>query len=432
MEFVGVGGYGEVGRNMTYLREDGDAILLDMGIRLDRVLVHEDTDLSKMSHAELVRRGIIPDLSYVKGEVKAVVFSHGHLDHIGALSLFHAKFKDVPLVGTPYTVELLKREVEKKAGPPQPVEIGRSMQITHKMSVEYVGITHSIPQTAMVVVHTPKGRYVYANDFKLDNTPVIGKPPDYERMRELGEQGVNCLIIESTRVTEEGRTPSEAIAARLVEDNLIKSDPDKGLIVTTFSSHIARIKSIVEAANRIGRTPILLGRSMEKYVGIAERLGIIDLPKIAHIYGNPKSVEEILKKVNKERQEYLLIVTGHQGEPDAILARMANGKTPYKIKDDEVVFSADVIPNPINAANRYALETKLKLQGARLFKGAHVSGHASREDHRDLLRILNPEKIIPCHGDMTMLANYADLGEDLGYTLNEDLFIVKNGQKIVL
>ncbi len=432
MEFVAVGGYGEVGRNMTYLREDGDAILLDMGIRLDRVLVHEDTDLSKMSHAELVRRGIIPDLSYVKGDVKAVVLSHGHLDHLGALSLFYNKFKDVPIIGTPYTVEILKRELERRRASLQPLEIGHRMQITPKMSVEYVGITHSIPQTALVVVHTPKGRYAYANDFKLDNTPVLGKGPDYERMRELGEEGVSCLIIESTRVQEEGRTPSEAIAARLVEDNLIKSDPDKGLIVTTFSSHIARIKSIVEAANRIGRTPILLGRSMEKYVGIAESLGIIDLPKIAHIYGNPKSVEEILKKVNKERQEYLLIVTGHQGEPDAILARMANGKTPYKIKDDEVVFSADVIPNPINAANRYALETKLKLQGARLFKGAHVSGHAAKEDHRDLLKILNPDKIIPCHGDMTMLANYADLGEDLGYSLNEDLFIAKNGQKITL
>ncbi len=432
MDFIAVGGYGEVGRNMTYLREGNDAIILDMGIRLDRVLIHEDTDISKMSQAELIARGIIPDNSVITGGVKAIILGHGHLDHIGAVSVYYDKYKDVPIIGTPYTIELIKRELRNKKARLYPLEMGSTFRISPSMSVEFVRISHSIPQTVMVVVHTPKGRYVYVNDFKLDDTPVIGEAPDYPRMRELGEAGIKSLIIESTRVQDEGRTPSEAIAARLVEDNLIKSDPDKGLITTTFSSQIARLKSLTEAANRIGRTPVLLGRSMEKYVSIAEKIKILELPEGAHLYGAPNSVKQILKRVMKEKEEYLLVVTGHQGEPDAILSRMVNGKLPYTIDGDQVLFSASVIPNPINVANRYALETKLKLKGARLFKGAHVSGHASKEDHRDLLKMLNPEKLIPCHGNMGMLAAYADLGEDLGYTLNKDLLLVKNGQKLQL
>jgi ribonuclease J len=430
MDFIGIGGYGEVGRNMTLLREGDDAIILDSGIRIDRVLIHEDTDIRRMRYEELIARGILPNISLIEGSVKAIVLSHGHLDHIGAISLFYDKFKDIPIIGTPYTIEVLKRELGKKKARLHPVNLGETFRISPKMSVEFVGITHSIPQASMLVVHTRGGRYVYLNDFKLDDSPVIGQRPDYQRIRELGEQGVKGLIIESTRIQVEGRTPSESIAARLLEDVMIKSHPDRGLIVTTFSSHIARIKSIAENANRIGRTPVLLGRSMEKYVGIAEDLGVIHLPEDAHIYGSPHSITQMLKKMAREREEYVLVVTGHQGEPDAILARLANDKTPYSVDGDEVIFSADVIPNPINAANRYALETKLKIKGARLFKGTHVSGHAAREDHRDVLNALNPEKVIPCHGDFSMLAAYADLASDSGYTINDDLFIVQNGQKI--
>ncbi len=430
MEFIGVGGYGEVGRNMTYLREGDDAIFLDSGIRLDRVLIHEDTDIRRMKSEELIGKGIIPDISIIKGSVKAMVLSHGHLDHIGAIALFYDKFKDIPIIGTPYTIEVLKRELGNRKANLHTVEPGGTFRISPNMSVEFVKITHSIPQASLVAVHASSGTYVYLNDFKLDDSPVIGPGPDYQRIRELGEHGVKALIIESTRIQEEGRTPSESIANTLLEDVMIKSDPDRGLIITTFSSQIARIKSITENASRIGRTPILLGRSMEKYVGIAEKLGVINLPEGSRIFGFAKSVNKILGQIAKEREKYALIVTGHQGEEGAVLTRMASGKTPYEIKGDEVIFSAAVIPNPMNIANRYALETKLKIKGARLFKGTHVSGHAYKEDHRDILKTLNPENVIPCHGDFTMLATYADLATDSGYTINEDLFIVQNGQKL--
>lgn len=437
MEVIPVGGYEEVGRNMSLVKAGGDSIIIDMGIRLDRVLIHEDTDITKLSLEELVRRGIIPNDSVIREKVKAIILSHGHLDHLGAVSLLSSKYK-VPIIGTPYTIELVKRELRnsKKGGKPPlyVLEDGETLQLTPGMSVEFVRVAHSIPQSSIVVVHTREGRLVYANDFKFDDHPVIGGKPDYARLKELGREGIKALIVETTRINNEGRTPSESIAKRLLEDNLVKADTEKGLVVTTFSSHIARISSITSMASAIGRTPVLLGRSMEKYVGIAEEIKIIDLPGNAHLYGVPNSIKKALKRIVKDgKEKYLLIVTGHQGEPDALLSKIAMKKLPYRIeKEDQVIFSADVIPNPINVANRYALETKLKMQGARLFKGAHVSGHAAKEDHRDLLKLLQPEKIIPCHGDLRMLASYAELAENEGYALNKDLFLVRNGQRVEL
>lgn len=434
MEIIPVGGYNEFGRNMTAMRVKDDVLIIDMGIRLDRVMVHEDTDISRMTPAQLVNLGIIPDDSVVGKGVKAIILSHGHLDHLGAVSILAHKY-NVPIIGTPYTIELVERELgHKSAIPLYTLEEGETLQVTPKLSIEFVRMTHSIPQTVMLVVHTAEGRLVYANDFKLDDTPVIGEKPDYRRMRELGKEGIKCLIVETTGMDKEGRTPSERIAKQLLEENITKSDRGKGLIVTTFSSHIARISSIVQMAIQVGRTPILLGRSMEKYVGIAERVKILQLPPDTHMYGDPESVKQSLQRILKDgKEKYALIVTGHQGEPDALLSRMADKKFPYKIqRDDEVIFSAGIIPNPINVANRYGLETRLKLQGARLFKDIHVSGHASMEDHRDFLKIIQPENVIPCHGDLRALATYAEMAEGFGYTLNKDVFLARNGRKLEL
>ncbi|RLF60964.1 MAG: ribonuclease J [Thermoplasmata archaeon] len=429
MEIIPVGGYGEIGRNMTCVKVGEDSIIIDMGIRLDRVLIHEDTDISKIPYQELISRGIIPDYKLVKGKVKAIVVTHGHLDHVGALTFLAEKFPGAPVIGTPYTIELVRKEVT--ANPLQTLEEGETLQVAKDITIEFVRVTHSIPQSVILVLHTREGKLVYANDFKFDDFPVLGKKTDYKRLRELGKEGVRALIVETLRVHNEGRTPPEKIARDLLASDLVKAENDKGLLVTTFSSHIARIYSIVELAKKIGRTPFLLGRSMEKYVSIAEQIGIVKLDGV-HIYGSPDAIVRMLKKVRKEgKDKYLLVVTGHQGEPDALLTKIANKAMPLKIeKEDQVIFSAEVIPNPINEANRYSLETKLKMQGARIFKGAHVSGHASKEDHRDLLKILQPENIVPCHGDMRLNAEYVELADSCGYTLNKDIFLLRNGQGV--
>ncbi len=421
---------------MTAVEVGGDTFIIDMGIRLDRVMIHEDTDISKMGQKELIDKGIVPDISKVKGDVKAIVLGHGHLDHIGAVPKLAGNYKSAPIIGTPYTLKLIEHEKKYSKIPNRLVtlEQGETTDITPNISIEFVRMTHSIPQSTMCVAHTSEGTLVYANDFKLDDTPVIGKKPDYTRLKKLGSDGVKALIVESVSVDSEGRTPSEEIAQKLVEDLLLKSDPDKGVLITTFSSQIARISSITEIASRMGIIPLLLGRSMEKYSSIAEALNILDLPGSTRVYGDQKSIRKILEKVVKEgKEKYLPIVTGHQGEPDALLSKIATDKLPYKIeKDDQVIFSSGVIPNPINVANRYALETKLHMLGARLFKDAHVSGHASMEDHRDVLKMLQPENIVPCHGNLTMLASYAELGEELGYSIDKDIYLRRNGQTIVL
>lgn len=436
MEVIAIGGYNEFGRNMTEVKVGEESVIIDMGIKLDRVLIHEDSDLSLMDTEELVKRGIFPDDRLVQGNVKAIVISHGHLDHLGAVTKLAEKYK-VPIYAAPYTAELIKSEKRYnkgfKAGERVEVVHPREMiEVSPNITVEFVAVTHSILHAAFVVIHTPEGVLVYANDFKFDDTPVLGEKTDYTRLMELGQEGIKCLIIESTRVMEEERTPSEEIARKLLFDTLSKSDEDTGLIVTTFSSHLQRLRSILDAAQLVGRIPVLLGRSMSKYSGIGEKLGLIELPKTTSVYGSPKAVSGILKKINEEgRENYLIIATGHQGEQDAILSRISNRDFGFRIgKDDQVAFSANVIPNPMNRANRYVLETKLRLQGARIIKGLHVSGHAAREDHRYLLKVLNPENIIPCHGDLLMLSSYTELAESMGYELNRNIFLIRNGQKV--
>ncbi|MCK4938455.1 MAG: ribonuclease J, partial [Methanosarcinales archaeon] len=200
------------------------------------------------------------------------------------------------------------------------------------------------------------------------------------------------------------------------------------------SSHIARIKSIIDAAAEMGRIPVLLGRSMEKYVGTAEKMGFLKFPENLEIYGHRKSIDKALKRINNDgKEKYLPIVTGHQGEPGAILPRIASKGTDYKIeKGDKVVFSANVIPNPLTRANRYSLETKLRMGGARIYDNVHVSGHAYKEDHWELLRMINPEHVIPAHGNIEMHGHYIEMAEDAGYIFGENVHIMRNGEEILI
>jgi ribonuclease J len=175
---------------------------------------------------------------------------------------------------------------------------------------------------------------------------------------------------------------------------------------------------------------VLLGRSMEKYTAIAQRVGELNVPKGVELVGGGRDSEQALKRIIKDgKEDYLVVATGHQGEPDALLSRIANRETPWRVeKDDHVIFSAGIIPNPLNVANRYVLESKLKMQGARIIKGAHVSGHASREDHRELLKMLEPANIFPSHGPIGMQGNYVDLAEAHGWKLNAQIHVSQNGQ----
>jgi ribonuclease J len=431
---------------MTAVRAGDDVVIFDMGLNLSKVLIHDNVETERMHSLDLIDMGAIPDdrvMSDIEGDVQAIVPTHGHLDHIGAISKLAHRY-NAPVVATPFTIELVKQQIqsEEKFGvnndlikmePGETTEIGDSGNV----QMEFVNVTHSIIDAINPVLHTPEGAIVYGLDKRMDHTPVLGDPIDMDRFREIGREGNGVLayIEDCTNAGKKGRTPSEAVARRHLKDVLTSiEDYDGGIVATTFSSHIARVKSLVEFAREIGRQPVLLGRSMEKYSGTAERLGFVDFPGDLGMYGHRKSVDRTFKRImNEGKGDYLPVVTGHQGEPRAMLTRMGRGETPYELDEgDKVVFSARVIPEPTNEGQRYQSEKLLGMQGARIYDDIHVSGHLNSEGHYAMLDALEPQHIIPAHQDMKGFSPYVDLASRKGYQLGRDIHVSRNGNVIQL
>src|SRR5512136_2700543 len=373
---IAVGGYNEIGRNMTAIRIGKDIVVMDMGLRLDRVQIHEDTDVECLHASDLIAMGAIPDdsiMESIDGKVRAIACTHGHLDHIGAISKLSHRYK-APIIATPFTADLINQEIKGE----RIFDVGNSVismkaseryQVTEDIELEFIRVQHSIVDCVFAAIHTDKGCILYANDFKIDRSPTLGEPPDFTRLRALGREGVLVLITETTNSAISGKTPSEQIAKDLVWDVLIGTEETRsGVLVTTFSSHIARIKAIIDAAREMGRKPVLLGRSMDKYWSTAARNGYASKDDIA-VFGRRKSIDKALKRImNEGKDKYLPIMTGHQGEPGAILGRVANGETDYLVESgDRVIFSAGIIPQPLNESNRHTGVTKLKMRGGRIY-----------------------------------------------------------------
>ncbi|WP_440771853.1 RNase J family beta-CASP ribonuclease [Natronorubrum sp. DTA28] len=445
IEIATIGGYEEVGRQMTAVRAGDDIVIFDMGLNLSKVLIHDNIQTEGMHSLDLIDMGAIPDdrvMSDLEGDVKAIVPTHGHLDHIGAISKLGHRY-DAPVVATPFTCELVEEEVddEQKFGFDNEIirmEAGETMSIgdSGQVELEFVNVTHSIIQAINPVLHTPEGAVVYGLDKRMDHTPVIGDPIDMKRFREIGREGngVLCYIEDCTNANKKGRTPSENVAREHLRDTLYSmEDYDGGIVATTFASHIARVKSLIEFARDIGREPILLGRSMEKYSGTAKRMGV-DFPSDVDMVGYRRSIDQTLERImNDGKENFLPVVTGHQGEPRALLTRMARGETPYQLDNgDKVIFSARVIPEPTNEGQRYQSEKLLGMQGARVYSDIHVSGHLCQEGHYEMLDALQPQHIIPAHQDLSGFSGYVDLASNQGYTLGRDIHVTTNGNIIEL
>ena len=405
IEVFTIGGYSEIGRNMTAIKIDDEIIILDMGLFLPAVLKYEEGDPRELTTKDLVKIGAIPDdeiLNNYRDKVKAIVLGHCHLDHIAATP-YLAKHYDCPIIGTPYTIEVLKtlledheEKFEKRL---KQLNTNSHLQISDNIKIEFINITHSTPQTVLVAIHTKYGIVIYANDFKLDNHPVIGKKPDYERLERLSEKGILLLITDSLYSNVDGKTPSEKVAREMLKDVILGiRNHDNLIIVTTFSSHIARLKSIIEFGRMLNRKVVFLGRSLFKYVTAAEKVGLVNFSKEVDLIGFRSLVEKKLRQIEKEgRSNYLIVCTGHQGEPDAILSRIANKKDIHfeLLPNDIVIFSCKTIPTEMTIKNREDLEKRLKQFHVRIFKDIHVSGHNSREDYRDVIMLLKPKNILP-------------------------------------
>ena len=442
MKIYAIGGYNEVGKNMTAVEVDNEVVIIDMGIHLESYIKHtEDEDITNISTEELRRVGAIPDDSVIEGirdKVKAIIPTHAHLDHVGAIMYLSNKYK-APILCTPFTAEVIKAIArdEKISLRNNIIVLNKKSKykLSNNITIEFINMTHSTPQVVMVALHTKDGTLVYANDFKFDNNPIIGKKPDYDKLRKLGKEGVKCLIVDSTRANQPVKTPSEAVAREMLRDVLLGVDSKgKAVVVTTFSSHLARLKSIVEFGKKMKRKIVFLGRSLAKYTEAGENVGLVRFSKKVEIVKYGKQIRRKLKQIEKEGPEkYLLVVTGHQGEPKSTLSKMVKKEIKFKFKsEDHVIFSCTIIPSETNIINRKNLEDQLNNLGVRIFRDIHVSGHAAKEDLRDLINMLNPEHIIPAHGDIDMEMSLANLAVEKGYEIGKSVHILKNGSNLVL
>jgi len=300
--------------------------------------------------------------------------------------------------------------------------------------IEFINTTHSTLQSAMIAVHTPKGVILYANDYKLDNTPIMGDRPNYKRLKELSRQGIKALIVDCLYAQDDRKTPSEKIARGLLEDVFFTTDNrNSGLIVTTFSSHIARLKSIVEFGRKLNREVLFFGRSLNKYVTAARNIGKCPFYRDMKSFTYRKQVEKTMKRINKEKKKYLVVCTGHQGEPGSILDRISRNQMPLSLSnEDHLIFSSKTIPTPTNEISKEQLVKRIRKHHVRIFDNIHISGHGGREDLRDLIKLTNPEHIIPSHGDLRKTTAGATLAVEMGYKLNKTVHLMSNGKSLSL
>lgn len=441
VEICALGGYNEVGRNSTAIKIDNEVYLLDLGIHLENYIKYtQDEDIIAVEPKELMKAGAVPDISAIddwKAKVKMIMPTHAHLDHLGAIPYLANNFK-APLMCTPFTAEVLKgiltEDKIKLNSKVKGMSANSSFQASSNVKVEFVHMTHSTPHTVMIALHTKQGIILYANDFKFDLFPTLGKKPNFKRLEELGKQKVLALVGDSTYADDARKMPSESIAKEMLKEVMLGIDSkNKHVVVTTFSSHIARLNSIVEFGQKMGRKIIFMGRSMAKYVRAAESTGIAKFTNKVEVLKYSGQIKRKLKKIAKERGKYLMVVTGHQGEPKSTLAKMINHEFKFNfMPEDHVIFSCRTIPTPTNIKNRQTLEANLRAFNVRIFKDVHQSGHAAREDLRDLINIVKPQHIIPAHGNVGMTSALADLAIEMGYKKGQNVHTMRNGERIKL
>jgi ribonuclease J len=439
VKIYALGGYNEVGRNMTCVEVENEAVILDMGVYMDRFVPLQD-EIKQCSTKTLINEDVIPDdrpIHHLKKKMKGIVLSHAHLDHIGAAS-WMSSFYDCPIITTPYTNRILQLKEEndgiKLTNKLISISPNSSYKLSDKIEIEFILATHSVIQSSMTNVITPKGNILYSLDYKFDNHPVIGQTTNKQRLRQLGKEHTLALIVDSTNAEKENKTYSESVAKEMLRDVMLGMETEEqGIFVSTFSSHIARLKTIMDVSNNLGREVIFLGRSLFEYINAAEQLDFVNFSDNAEMIKSPYRSKKRLEEINKNKEKYIVVATGSQGEPNATLSKIINEDIPLHLNaNDFVIFACGVIPTPMIQANRRMLEHKIHHKKGRIFKDIHVSGHASREDIRDLIKIVSPEHIIPGHGDMGKLASVATLSTDMGYTLGKNVHLLQNGQHVRL
>ncbi len=408
-----LGGLGEIGKNMTAVERDGRIVVVDAGVMFPT---------AEMLGIDLV----LPDFSSLrerKRDIEAIVLTHGHEDHVGALP-FVLRELGIPgaIYGGALTIGLVRSKLEEHKIRDAPLQVlePRERVKAGPFEIEMIHMSHSIPDACAVALHTQLGAVLITGDYRFDQTPIDGRPADIARLAELGSEGVICLCGDSTNADRPGVVPSEATVGPALLEQFSRCEGR--IIVTCFASNVHRVQQVIDAAVELDRKVALVGRSMRKNFNIASNLGIAHAPDGLLI--NAKEIEDY------PDGKVIAISTGSQGEPLSALRRMAfNDHRDVELHSgDTVIFSASPIPGNERSVNETV--DRIYEIGARVVTAAdapiHVSGHGSREELKLMLNLTRPKYVFPFHGDHKRISLHAELAESVGVP-TENIFKGKNG-----
>lgn len=405
LTLIPMGGFGEVGRNCLGLDINGKIIIIDMGINLEKLLQIESKTKSnfKPSIKKLMKKDALPKIDLLnkrRKDVVAIICSHAHLDHIAAIPYFYKNF-NCQIHTTPFTAEVI-RSISSKTNLNLNIKTHKSNDKFNisGINVEFIPVAHSTPDAILIAIHTSIGIILYANDFKFDENPIIGNTTD-ENLLSTYKNKIKLLFLDSLYSGKNEYCKSEATTREKLLSLELKNN--RAIFATTFSSHIARLLSLCDLAKKHKREIIFMGSSMSKYIRASKNSKILDLEKRGKILSSKIEILNFLSQI-KDYSKYFFIVTGHQGETNAVLSKTILPNFKFK-KDDLVIFSNTVIPAEICIENRTILEQKLKNKNVQIIKDIHTSGHLYAKDHQKFLKLISPEIVIPSHGDELMTQN---------------------------
>jgi len=395
---VALGGLGEIGRNMTVIEHKGKLLVVDCGVLFPED-EHPGVDL------------ILPDFSFIEDrmdDIVAIVLTHGHEDHIGAVPYLLRAKPDIPLVGSTLTLALVEAKLKEHRIKPYTLGVAEGdTEGLGPFECEFVAVNHSIPDALAVCIRTSGGTLLHTGDFKMDQVPLDGRITDLRAFGRLGEQGVDLFLVDSTNAEVPGFTTPERNISPAIDR--VFHQAQRRIIVACFSSHIHRVQQVLDAAEDSGRKVAMVGRSMLRNMGIASELGYLRVPDGVLV--------DLGKLAQLPEDEQVLVCTGSQGEPMAALSRMANRDHKIEVGvDDTVLLASSLIPGNENAVYR-VINGLTRLGANVVHKGnamVHVSGHASAGELLYCYNIVRPKNVMPVHGEWRHLQANADLAVATG------------------
>lgn len=417
VKMIPLGGLGEVGKNMTLLEYHGQILIIDMGINFP------EEDNPGVDY-------VIPNISYLKGreeDILGVIFTHGHYDHIGAVPYFLNKLGNPPIYGAPLTMGIIEKRQDDYPAQPKlnktVIADGSHIELG-PFKIEFFHQNHNIPHNLGLFIETPVGNILHSGDFKFDRKPQNGPSTNFEKLKELGERDVHLMLSDSTGAEIEGSSLSEQTISDSMED--IFQEATGRVIIATFSSLINRVQTIIELSEKYNRKVIIEGYGMSTNVEIARNLELLDIPEGILVDRNDAS--------DLPDEETTIICTGAQGEERAALMKITNKKHRFfELKEnDAVVFSSSVIPG--NERSVQNLRDDILRQGADIYHydmmDIHAKGHAQAEEIKELIEMIDPNYLIPFHGQYSMLVRHKELAEETG--IPEETIIIENGEPAII